>query len=138
MKTKKLLLLLFLAAGLLPPGCGRKQEPVKDGTIRSESAIGCYLGNRQRLYEAGTDQLVRSEENGAVTFVLMDPEALEEVKVSGYSAGLAQGASAKIIVVWTRAGEELLSKQYSMSVLKRDGGLVWLGSDDGRGFIFPE
>lgn len=97
--------------------------------------LGLYLGKQQRLYAAGTDQYVRSYNGNALQFVLLEPAAKEQVKLSGFTTGLKPGDAVTVSVDWKKGKTQVLDKEYSMTVLKDESGKLWIGDARGRGFI---
>lgn len=103
--------------------------------VTQYSELGLYLGSRQRLYAAGTDQYVRSYNGNALQFVLLEPAAKEQVKLSGFTTELKTGDAVTVSVEWKKDKTLVLDKEYSMEVLKEEGGKLWIGDARGRGFI---
>ena len=109
------------------------QEP-----LRQESTVGCYLEGNRRPYVAGTDQYVREYDGHALTFVLLDPAAAEQLAVSGYEDTMAVGDAFSATVHWVKSGEEIMNRTLQMSVLKDEGGLVWIADQKGYGFVIKK
>ena len=103
--------------------------------VTQYSELGLYLGKQQRLYAAGTDQYVRSYDGDALQFVLLEPAAKEQVKLGGFTTGLKTGDAVTVSVDWKKGKNQVLDKQYSMTVLKEENGKLWVGDAKGRGFI---
>lgn len=103
--------------------------------VTQYSELGLYLGSRQRLYAAGTDQYVRSYDGDALQFVLMEPQAKEQVRLSGFTTGLGIGDPVTVSVEWKKDKTLVLDKEYSMEVLKEEDGKLWVGDARGRGVI---
>ena len=103
--------------------------------VTQYDALGLYLGKQQRLYTAGTDQYVRSYNGNALQFVLLEPAAKEQVKLSGFTTDLKTGDAVTVAVNWKKGKTQVLDKQYSMTVLKEENGKLWVGDAKGRGFI---
>lgn len=97
--------------------------------------LGLYLGKQQRLYAAGTDQYVRSYDGNALQFVLLAPAAREQVTLGGFTTDLKTGDAVTVAVNWKKGKNQVLDKQYSMTVLKEENGKLWVGDAKGRGFI---
>jgi len=97
---------------------------------------GFYLSTTNtRTYEAGKNQYIREYNGNALTFAIVNPSAKEQVEITGYSSDMTIGSAATIQVDWKKNSVSTLSKSYSMSVLKDEGGKVWIGDDKGRGVI---
>ena len=96
---------------------------------------GCYIGGLQRTYTSGSDQMCRSYTGDALTFVLVQPSSKEQVAVSGYKTSYSVGSSFSATVKWTKNNATQLNNTYTMKVLKDEGGKVWIGDDNGKGFI---
>jgi len=103
--------------------------------VTQYNELGLYLGKQQRLYTAGTDQYVRSYNGNALQFVLLEPAAKEQVKLSGFTTGLKPGDAVTVSVDWKKGKTQVLDKEYSMTVLKDESGKLWIGDARGRGFI---
>ncbi len=103
--------------------------------VTQYNELGLYLGKQQRLYTAGTDQYVRSYNGNALQFVLLEPAAKEQVKLSGFTTGLKPGDAVTVSVDWKKGKTQVLDKEYSMTVLKDESGKLWIGDAKGRGFI---
>lgn len=103
--------------------------------VTQYNELGLYLGKQQRLYTAGTDQYVRSYNGNALQFVLLEPAAKEQVKLSGFTTDLKTGDAVTVAVNWKKGKTQVLDKQYSMTVLKEENGKLWVGDAKGRGFI---
>ena len=116
---------------------GFEVEPGKEPLLQ-KSAVGCYLEGTDRPYVAGTDQFVREYDGNALTFVLLDPAAEEQLAVSGYADTMSAGDAFDATVLWKKAGVEVLSNTSRMSVLKEEDGLVWLANQKGYGFVIKK
>lgn len=103
--------------------------------VTQYNELGLYLGKQQRLYTAGTDQYVRSYDGNALQFVLLAPAAKEQVQLSGFTTGLKAGDAVTVSVSWKKGSSSVLQKEYAMQVLKEEGGKLWVGDAQGRGFI---
>ena len=113
------------------------EEDLSD-LILVRSVPGCYLGESARAYVAGADQYVREYDGDALTFVLLDPEKEEQLAVSGYADTMQVGDSFNATVAWQVAGTEMLRSTLEMSVLKDEGGLVWIADRSGHGFVIKK
>ena len=71
----------------------------------------------------------------ALQFVLLEPAAKEQVKLSGFTTGLKPGDAVTVSVDWKKGKTQVLDKEYSMTVLKDESGKLWIGDAKGRGFI---
>lgn len=106
--------------------------------ILNRQGVGCFLSGAERAYVAGTDQFVREYDGHALTFVLLDPEAGEQLVISGYSDTMAKDDEATMSVFWSKGTSTLLERSAQMSVLKDEGGLVWIADDEGNGFVIKK
>ena len=101
---------------------------------------GCWLGTGLEWeYNPGTDQVTRSyDESGVQTYTLIDPSDVEELEITGYKKGYLKGdGNISITVNWRRGTSTVLSKAYTMTVIKEDGPKVWL-SDGTHGVIIKK
>ena len=103
--------------------------------VTQYNELGLYLGKQERVYQAGIDQYVRSYDGSALQFVLLEPAAKEQVKLSGFTTGLKPGDAVTVSVDWKKGKTQVLDKEYSMTVLKDESGKLWIGDAKGRGFI---
>lgn len=101
---------------------------------------GCWLGTGLEWeYNPGTDQVTRSyDESGVQTYTLIDPSEVEELEITGYKKGYLKGdGNISITVNWRRGTSTVLSKAYTMTIIKEDGPKVWL-SDGTHGVIIKK
>jgi len=103
--------------------------------VTQYDALGLYLGKQERVYQAGTDQYVRSYEGDALEFILMDPQGKEQVKLSGFTTALHPGDAVTVSVNWKKNKTKVVEKDYPMTVLKAQNGKLWVGDANGRGVI---
>ena len=103
--------------------------------VTQYDALGLYLGNQERVYQAGTDQFVRSYDGDALQFVLLEPQGKEQVKLSGFTTALQPGDAVTVSVDWRKDKTRVLEKAYPMTVLKDQDGKLWIGDAKGRGVI---
>ena len=103
--------------------------------VTQYDALGLYLGKQERIYQAGADQYVRSYEGSALQFILMDPQNLEQVKLSGFTTALQPGDAVTVSVNWKKNKTQVVEKDYPMTVLKDQDGKLWVGDAKGRGVI---
>ncbi len=96
---------------------------------------GIYLGSKTRIYTPGTDQYVRLYENNTLEFILLDPDAKEQLVLSGIDTSSQVGQQLTVGVEWKKAATSVLSKQYTMEVLKITEDMIWIGDSNGKGFI---
>ena len=100
--------------------------------------LGIYLGNSQRIYVPGTDQLVRIYDGQDFSFVLTDPDEGEFIILSGLQTAPEVGADVLVNINWIKAEEMVMEHDYKMSVLQVDGSKVWIGDTRGRGFVIKK
>lgn len=101
---------------------------------------GCWLGTGLEWeYNPGTDQVTRSyDESGVQTYTLIDPSEVEELEITGYKKDYLKGdGKISITVNWRRGTSTVLSKAYTMTIIKEDGPKVWL-SDGTHGVIIKK
>ncbi len=103
--------------------------------VTQYDALGVYLGKQERIYQAGTDQYVRSYEGSALQFVLLEPQGKEQVKLSGFTTALQPGDAVTVSVDWKKNKTQVVEKDYPMTVLKDQDGKLWIGDAKGRGVI---
>ena len=96
---------------------------------------GLYAQDQERIYALGTDQIISSLDGKDLTYVLMDPDALEQLVISGFSTGAGVGTPLDVTVVWSMGKREILSRTFPWYVLKVTDGKVWLGDAQGNGVI---
>ena len=97
---------------------------------------GFYLSSSNtRTYQAGKDQYIREYNGTALTYAIVDPSSKEQIEITGYSSNMTVGSAVTVKVEQKKNSTSILSKSYSMSVLKDEGGKVWIGDDKGRGVI---
>lgn len=102
-------------------------------------AIGFYLGGtREWVYSAGTDQILRSYSGSELTFALLDMVGRAQIKASGYSTSMQVGDAVTLTVEWRVGWNIVISREYNMTVLKDEGGKVWIGDTRGRGVILKK
>lgn len=99
---------------------------------------GLYLGTQERIYTAGTDQLVTYLTGNALTFALLDPAQKEQVVISGYSTTDPVGTAVTVNVAWKQDKTSVVSGNYNWYVLKVADGKAWIGDAKGRGVIISE
>lgn len=117
---------------------GGFDEDAAPNPILERPGIGCFLSGAERAYVAGTDQFVREYDGHALTFVLLDPEAGEQLVISGYSDTMSKDDEATMSVFWRKGTSTLLERNGKMSVLKDEGGLVWIADEKGNGFVIKK
>lgn len=113
---------------------------VTDDPITDNYDYGCYLGTDTRTYTAGTDQISRQySADGVQTFTLINPDAKEQMEITGYRRSLVKGDEVTITVNW-REGRNTIVSDYTarVRVVKEDGPRVWLGNGSGNGFIIKK
>ena len=114
--------------------------PVAYDPIEDSTDYGCYLADGTRTYVSGTDQISRRySSDGVQTFTVLDPEAKEQLEISGYRKSLVKGDPVSITVNWRKGfSEKITGKTYSVTVVKEEGPKVWLGNGSGHGFIIKK
>ena len=103
--------------------------------VTQYSALGLYLGTQERVYQAGTDQYVRSYDGNSMEFVLLEPKGKEQVKISGLTTSVQIGDAVTVSVSWKKDKTWVLNKDYPMTVLQDLNGKLWVGDTKGRGVI---
>ena len=111
---------------------------VEDDPLTAESAYGCYITGAQRTYVPGTDQLLRSYQDGKLEFVILNAAEREQLVISGFDPTLTKGGMATVTVRYRKEFKTLLKKEYTLPVVKEDGSKVWLGDGSGQGFILKK
>lgn len=107
--------------------------------ILQESDYGCYLGyGLSRKLSPGTDQVTRSYDENALTYTILNPSTLEELKITGYTKLKLKGDTVDVTVDWRQGFDLIHFKTYSMKVVKEEGPKVWLGDGTGKGFIIKK
>ena len=106
--------------------------------ILSHKVPGCYLPGNERAYVAGADQYVREYDGHALTFVLLNPDQDEQLAVSGYSDTMRAGDAASMDVFWKKGTTAVLNRTAQMTVVRDEGGLVWIADRGGNGFVIKK
>ena len=114
-------------------------DPTADALL-SKTVYGCYLGTGLEWeYNPGEDQITRSyASDGTLTFTLINPDAVEELEITGFNSSYVKGDEVTVSVAWRRRTTTVLSQSYTMSVVKEDGPKVWIGNGSGQGFIIKK
>ena len=104
------------------------------------SELGVYQDSRTRTYVRGTDQYIRSySDSGEQTFIIMDPAANEQIRISGYRKSLVKGDPVTVTLYWKKGQKTIVpGASYSMTVVKEEGPRVWLADGSGYGFIIKK
>lgn len=113
---------------------------IEDDPITEFTEYGCYINGLNRSYAAGPDQYSRRYSNdGIQTFTLLDPQAKEQLEITGYRRDMVKGDDITVTLTW-RKGFNTISKgtNYKLKVVKEDGPKVWLGKGNGEGFIIKK
>lgn len=113
---------------------------IEDDPITEFTEYGCYINGLNMSYAAGTDQYSRRYSNdGIQTFTLLDPQAKEQLEITGYRRDMVKGDDITVTLTW-RKGFNTISKgtNYKLKVVKEDGPKVWLGKGNGEGFIIKK
>ena len=116
----------------------KDSAPANPEYVTQYDQIGLYLGTQERIYTAGTDQLVTYLTGDALTFALLDPAQEEQVVVSGYSTTDPVGTAVTVNVAWKQNKTSVVSGNYNWYVLKVADGKAWIGDAKGRGVIISE
>lgn len=116
----------------------RRAADLSPDLILEQSEIGCYLGSKVRKYVSGTDQYIREYDGNVLNFVLVDPAKNEQVEISGYDKTLGAGQAVSLQLDWRKGTSLILSKSYSVTVVKVEDRKVWLGDVKGNGFIIKK
>ena len=117
------------------PVCLYRLPGVPPEPVTQYDALGLYLGPKVRTYTRGTDQYIRSYEGNSLSFVLVEPDAKEQLVISGIDTAAQQGQEMTLGVEWKKGTQSMASGQYNMTLLKDEGGKLWIGDNKGRGFI---
>ncbi|MBP5483878.1 MAG: fimbrillin family protein [Bacteroidales bacterium] len=116
----------------------KDSTPANPEYVTQYDKEGLYLGTQERIYTAGTDQLVTYLTGDALTFALLDPAQEEQVVVSGYSTTDPVGTAVTVNVAWKQNKTSVVSGNYNWYVLKVADGKAWIGDAKGRGVIISE
>jgi len=106
--------------------------------ILAYTTPGCYLAGSKRLYVAGADQYVREYDGHALTFCVLNPQADEQLILTGYADTMQVGDAVSITTTWEKNGVTQLSRTSPMSILQDADGLVWIADNTGSGFIIKK
>ena len=114
--------------------------PVEADPLTTRDEYGCYLSVGTWQYAPGENQFVRSyDDQGILTFALLDPNGLRQIEIKGYKKSLAKGDNVTLSVTWRSGITPILTDMnYSMKVVKEEGSKVWLGDGSGLGFIIKK
>lgn len=108
-------------------------------SVTRYDACGFYLGGiRERVYHAGTDQMVRSYSGSSLRYGLLDLAEREQIRATGYSTSMQVGDDVTLSVEWRKGWNTVISRDFEMKVLKDEGGKVWIGDTRGRGVIMKK
>ena len=109
-------------------------DPLTDST-----EYGSYVSGAKRTYVRGSDQILRSYEDGKLVFALLNAAEKEQLVISGYDPALVQGDEVSVSVSWRKGLQVFLKeKPFVLKVVKEDGPRVWLGDGAGHGFIIKK
>ena len=109
-------------------------DPLTDST-----EYGSYVSGAKRTYVRGSDQILRSYEDGKLVFALLNAAEKEQLVISGYDPALVQGDEVTVSVSWRKGLQVFLKeKPFVLKVVKEDGPRVWLGDGTGHGFIIKK
>ena len=114
-------------------------KPARPKSVTDNADPGIYLGGRNhRIYQPGTDQQVRSCQEGRLHYALVNPAGREQISIEGYREGLSPGESVKVHVLWKKGWNVLLSMEFDFVLEKEENGKVWLGNEVGQGVIIKK
>lgn len=115
-------------------------KPIEEDPLTGNSLFGFYHGADTRTYVAGTDQIVRKySASGEQTFAIINPAALEELVISGYSKDYVKGDKLTVTVNWRKGKTRIVAgEKFNVKVVREDGPVVWLGDGSGNGFIIKK
>ena len=102
------------------------------------TAPGCFFAGNERAYVPGADQYVREYDGHDLTFVLLNPDEDEQLIVSGYTDTMQVGDAVSVSVFWKKGTAAVLNRTDRMSVVKDEGGQVWLADRSGSGYVIKK
>ena len=106
--------------------------------ILEHTVPGCFFATKERAYVPGADQYVRAYDGHDLTFVLLNPDEDEQLVVSGYADTMRVGDAVSVTVFWKKGTTSVLHRTAQMSVIKDEGGQVWLADRSGSGFVIKK
>ena len=106
--------------------------------ILAHTAPGCFITGNERSYVPGADQYVREYDGHDLTFVLLNPDEDEQLIVSGYADTMNVGDAVSVSIFWKKGTAAVLNRTDRMSVIKDEGGLVWLADRSGSGYVIKK
>ena len=103
--------------------------------VLNYEVFGAYIPGNPLLYDASTDQLSREyNDDGTVTFSLLDPVQDAFVEFSGIPAEAAYGDAFTLTVQYQAKVGDAYDATFDVRVVKEEGARLWL-SDGTNGFI---
>ena len=106
--------------------------------ILAHTAPGCFFAGSERAYVPGADQYVREYDGHDLTFILLNPDEDEQLIVSGYADTMQVGDAVSVSVFWKKGTAAVLNRTDRMSVVKDEGGQVWLADRSGSGYVIKK
>ena len=103
--------------------------------VLNYDVYGAYIPGHPLLYDASADQLSREyDEDGTVTFSMLDPEQDAFIEFSGIPEQAAFGDGFTLTVRYQAKAVEGFEAAFEVTVVKEEGARLWL-SDGENGFI---
>ena len=93
------------------------------------------MGNAEIAYRPGQDQIGITRYPSSVSFRILAPSEGTVAEISGIPEGLGQGDVFDGSFTVIKNSKLLYSADCSMSVLKKDGQLFWITTDEQSGIL---
>ena len=108
--------------------------------IFKENEYGCYLGSGlEWTLDASANQVTRCyNEDGVLTYTLINPAGVEELEISGYTKSKHKGDTFDVRVKWHTGAATVVNADFNMTLIKEQGPKVWLSDGRGNGLIIKK
>jgi|GEM_PF-3313747 len=131
---------VLLAAALLCVGLGscKRESAYTDSNFEAKSEVGIYsYSGSDYIFDSSSQQISRRyEKDGTLTFTIMNPSQGTYMSVSGIDPDAAQGSSMDVTMRdKSSTGATARPKTYSVYVLKKQDGCMWLKGSQSPGFL---
>lgn len=106
--------------------------------IINKNDFGAYLSDGERLYESGTDQILRTyDSKNVLSFVILN-QAKDQLVISGAKSSMQLGESATIKASYREGGKNKYSASHKMILVKVQGSTLWFSDTEGNGVIIKK
>lgn len=109
---------------------------VETDSVLQYSVPGLYMASGSaRIYVSGSDQYCREWDEDKLNFAIVNPEKNDQLIILGYRKGLNVGDTLPVVVAWEKDKSSIATGAFVCTVLRDEGGKVWLGDSEGNGVI---